>query len=624
MEKWKKKTIELVANLAFFSKPNPAVIPYAPAKTEIARYEHHYFHRTSPERHGISSSRIFNMLTALENEPRANIHNLLVIKDGDIITECSAPGYSTGIRHLAHSMTKSLVGMAIGFLFDEGNINLDSKIASFFPEYEPKDKKFKEISVRHALTMSTGVSFNEAGSITETEWTRAYFESKVSFTPGTLFAYNSMNTYILGRIVAKISGMSLTEFLTPRLFAPLGISNVFWEIGPEGIEKGGWGIYLSCESWAKIALMMLNNGRFEGERILSEEWVKESTSKKIDVPESTGGFNYGYQIWTGRDNEEFLFNGMLGQNVWISPKNNIIAVINSENNELFQKSPALEILQKHLSEIQANDELDCGARFAALKHKERSFFVERMWAKPKPALKGLSYRLGLRSRSPFDTEWSRILGKYTLAKNNHGILPFFIRAMQNNYSMGIEELVLEREGEHLVLCTVEGGATYSIKVGFYDYESSIVDFQGEKYIVRAICEHTLDDDGKPLYKINIIFPEMPNSRRIALSFGSEGQLIIKLSEIPNEKIAEPFVEGLYTTNPKLSFAIGLLERRLGDKFIARRLQSLFSPTITGARDGAKNFDSIIDEENEKNEKKINETAAATSMLLRLSDSLDDD
>ncbi len=623
MAKWKKRAIELVTGLAFTNKANPSVIPYHPSKTEISGIETKYFRRSAPERRGVSSKRIYNMLSELESNPRANIHNIMVLKDGEVVSECSRPGYDVNIRHLSHSMSKTVTGMAIGLLVSEGHLSLDSRLADLFPDFKVRDKRFLAITVRHLLTMSSGVPFSEVGSVTEDEWTNAFFESRLSFAPGTNFAYNSMNSYILARIVVRVTGMSLTDFLSDRLFRPLGIRNVFWEIGPEGIEKGGWGIHLSCESWAKLGVMMLGLGSFEGRRILPKSWVTESISTQIKAPESAGDYNYGYQIWVHRKNDAFLFNGMLGQNVWVCPRNNIVVVANCENNELFQKSAVLEIIEKYLDGNLKDDIYDHRA-LAQLREKEKDFFSCRRWTVPREPKRGITYRLGLRCKTPFVQIWKKILGTYVFPANNHGILPLFIRAMQNNYSGGIESISFERAGERLFFTSREGGTDYRLEVGLYEFKSTVLDFNGEKYIVRAMGEAEYGDGGDPVYKIELILPEMPNSRKMRFTFGEDGRIILRMTEVPNEKIAEPLVESIYMTNPKLAFAVNMLERRLGDRFINRKLESVFSPTLVGADTHSDRYYDIIADEKTRADEASRSTKAISSLILKITGDIKDD
>ena len=117
---------------------------------------------------------------------------------------------------------------------------------------------------------------------------------------------------------------------------------------------------------------------------------------------------------------------------------------------------------------------------------------------------------------------------------------------------------------------------------------------------------------------------MPNSRRMRLSFGEDGRLILRMTENPNEKIAEPLVEGIYTMNPKFAFAVKLLERRLGDRFINRKLEALFSPTLIGANTHSKKYADIIADEKARAEEANRTTAAISALILSAADVIDDE
>ncbi len=618
-DRWKLRALELIISLAFTGKENPAVIPYVPAKTEISKHERRDLERSSPERHGISSSRIYSFLSAVEAEKRVNVHNVMIVKDGVVVAECSAPGYHTNVRHLAHSMSKTLTGIAIGMLVDEGSLDINTPIADLFPEFKILDKRFLDMTVYHLLTMSSGVPFSEAGTVTEDLWTPTFFSSRLSFAPGTLFAYNSMNSYILARIVVRASGMSLTDFLTVRLFNPLGIHNVFIEKGPEGIEKGGWGVHMSAESWAKVGIMLQNGGVYKGRRIISEKWVAESTATHSKVPESVGAFNYGYQVWVSREGDDFLFSGMLGQNVWVCPKNGITVVTNSGNNELFQANPTVELIRQYFGgDLTDKTGLE-EANLAMLRDKEIGFGTAHRWAKPKMPKKGITYRLGLRCAKPFPKEWEGILGTYAFAKNNQSILPLFIRAMQNNYTGGIRYFTFSREGEHLYLCSQEGEREHKFEIGLYEFKSTTVDFGGEKYIISALGDTVEDSHHGIHYKIEIVFPEMPNSRKIRIALFGDGRMVVKMTEMPNKKLAEPLIDGIYATNPKLAFVVGLLERRLGDRFLNRKLGELFSPTLIAANTLSPHYLEIISSENAKMGAQVKASASIAMLLKKFAD-----
>ena len=597
MDSWLKRSARLLTSISFGSDGSPSVIPYYPQKLSVSGEEKKYFKRSIPEHFGISSKRIYNMLCELEGERRANIHNLLVLAGGEVICECSRDGYSTNVWHLSHSMSKTVTGMAIGFLVDEGLLDVSERLVNIFPEISYKDKRFADITVKHLLSMQSGVPFAEAGSVTEVGWTEAFFSSTLKFAPGTSFSYNSMNSYILAKIVTRITGRSLCDFLDEKLFSPLKITNYFWEIGPEGIEKGGWGLFMSAESWAKIGYMFLSDGVFEGTQILSEEWIEESSETWAVAPMIDGDFNYAYQMWVGRDSEEILFNGMLGQNVWICPRNNIVAVINCGNNELFQLSAALDIIRKYLG-CDIEDSLS-RRDIRALHERETHFFDARKWARPLEKKRGLLYFLHLRHRKTFDLRWEGILGEFAFPKNNVGILPLFITGMQNNLDTCIERFALMRAGDSLIFSFRESGADFSVEVGLYEYKTTVLDFRGEKYIVSVIGEALIAADGTEEYRIEFLFPEMPNTRMIKLVRGEGAEVKVFLSETPNNKIVDMLLERVPRTGSIIGFVLGILEHRFGKGFIEKKVAEIFAPEIVAADVSSPDCRSVIEREEKK-------------------------
>ena len=596
MEKWKKRAIDLMSSIAFGGRSDPTVVPYYPQKIMINMPEKKFFPRSVPEKQGISSKRIYNMLCELESEKHANIHTIMVLRHGQVISECSSDGYDTNTWHISHSMAKTVCGMVIGTLFDEGKLNLNDKLVDIFPEIDYRDKKFSQITIEHLLSMSSGVDFAEAGAVTDSQWTTTFFSANVRFTPGTKFAYNSMNTYILARVAERISGRSFGQLVRERVFLPLDIQNYFWEKGPEGTEKGGWGLYLSAESWAKLGALMASGGSFFGKRILSAEWVKKATTTKAIAPESSGNFNYGYQLWTARRGEDFLFNGMLGQNVWICPKNDIIVVMLAGNNELFQASPALEIVRKHLGG-RLSDRLN-RRDIGILKDKEKSFFECRRWLRPKEKGRGLLCWLGIRPGDSFDDRWNALLGRYKLCNNNIGMMPLIVRTMQNNFCSSIEEISLRREGERLYLDYFECGEAFSIRVGLYGYESNILCLRGEPYIVLALGEAKICSESEIEYRILLIPSETASVRRISIK-KKKDRITVEFGESPNNRVVEGLISHYSELNGTLAFAMDVIERRMGDGFVTEMLRKTFNPRVVGADTSVEGYEKIINEENER-------------------------
>ena len=594
MEKWKRRAINLITSIAFGGQEKNSVVPYYPQKTEINKEEAPSLPRSAPESHGISSKRLYNMLSEIEGDSRCNVHNLMVIKDVEVISECSREGYGVNHFHLSHSMTKSVIGMAIGLLYDDGLITLDTRLVDIFPEIPYKDKSFPYITVEHLLTMTSGVPFGEAGSVTESCWSEAFFGSTLKFHPGTEFFYNSMNSYILARIVVELSGMSVRELVGRRIFAPLGIENYFFEIGPENVEKGGWGLYLSTESWAKLGLMFMNGGSYGGKRILSERWVSEASETRAISPLFNGDFNYGYQLWVARESSQVLFNGMLGQNVWMCPDNNIVVVFQSGNNELFQDSPTLGIIRRHLGG-KIEDPISF-KDIPALRRKEADFLKVRRWVHPLDKHHGLFYFLGLKNRAPYDESWDGILGTYKFPENNSGILPLFVRAMQNNLDTSIDEMSITREGERLWLTVKELEEIHRLEVGLYGYKETVLDFRGERYIVKAIGEAAHEPDGSVTYRVELLYPELPNTLMMSFKKTLCDRIAVSMAEIPNEDIVDSMATRLADSNSAIALFMNALDNKFGHDVLLERLGRTFAPTFVAADKSAQGYENVVAEE----------------------------
>ena len=576
MEKWKKRTLELVAGLAFSDKKNPAVIPYYPKKTMLCPKESLYFSRVSPDREGISTTTMLCMLSELEEERKANTHSLLVLSHGGVICRCAAPGYDGAIPHLAHSMYKTVTGMAIGFLIAEGKLSLESKAHAFFPECPVTDKRLRGLTVRHLLTMQSGVKFNEGGVVTETEWTAAFFASSLSSAPGTTFNYNSMNSYILGRILYRVTGEGLVDYLMPRLFEPLHIERPLWQKGPEDVECGGWGLFLTDDSWGKLGMLLSSGGEFEGKQILDKDYTKKMTSVQAKTPPRLGDFDYGFHVWVGRESEELLFNGMLGQNVWCYPERGLVAVICSGNNEIFSQSPALSILRRRLCFPLPSEEHLFHIHRREYANRQASFLCARHWIRASAPAGGFLNFLRHKKGSGYDGRWDRLLRTFIFRQNNNGILPLFLRVMENCYTGGIDDISFRRRGERLWMTVTEGGTPLTLEIGLKDFAETVLSFREEVYLVRAMGEVTENEDGRAVYKIELCFPELPNQRRIKLIEREDGCYLLKMEETPDHNLAKAFIDTAPTKNTVIN---DILERRLGDGYIHRLLTDSFSPEL---------------------------------------------
>ena len=348
MSKEQIAVAELIFNI-ILGKTGSGRVNYFPQKQDFpfdAPYEQP-FERTTPESQGISSEYLTALIRELYHAEGTEMHHFLALRHGKVICECNFAPYPKGMWHITHSMCKSITGMAVGLLIAEGKLRLDENIYDIFPDkVNSLLKIFRPvITVENLLNMSSGITFNESGIVSGNDWVASYLNSTVNGTTGQIFQYNSLNTYMLSAIVTKRTGETLTDYLEPRLFQPLGITKYFWETCPAGITKGGWGLFLCAEDMAKLGQLYLQKGKWKGEQIIPESWVEASTQKRWETPDDTYG--YGYQLWMEQRPGSFEFNGMLGQNVVIYPDMDMVLVTNAGNNELFQDCIMLNIIRKY-------------------------------------------------------------------------------------------------------------------------------------------------------------------------------------------------------------------------------------------------------------------------------------
>ena len=290
-----------------------------------------------------------------------------------------------------------------------------------------------------------------------------------------------------------------------------------------------------------------------------------------------------------------MFNGMLGQNVWICPQNKIVAVIMGGNNELFQDSPALDIIRRHLGG-EIDDELH-RADYRVLREKQTEFFDSRRWVHPMEKKSGLFYWLGLRPRESFDASWNALLGDYRFGNNNVGILPLIVRGMQNNLDSSLESLSFYRRENELYLSFSESGVRHTLSVGLYEYKTGVLDFRGERYIVKCMGEAASLADGGVEYRIDILFPELPNTRMLRITRPAADRILLELFELPNDRIVENLLSKLSERNTVTSLSIELMEKRFGDGIVSKTIKRAFCPVLVGADIRCAEYERIIEEEN---------------------------
>lgn len=271
----------------------------------------------SPESVGVSSREIARFLQEIKDFGY-RFHSFMVIRHGKVAVECYRDPYRADIPHQMYSVSKSLTSTAIGFAVEEGLLSLEDRLVDIFPDHVPEqaDERLPKLRVKHLLNMTSGKNVSLLDDKTKNSWVASYMKAPWYADPGEEFKYVNENIYMLCAILHRVTGMTVREFLQPRLFEPLGIACPQWETDPYGIEAGGWGVFLTTEDLAKIMLMYHQGGVFNGKRILSEEWVKTATSIQSDNSANEGidsSCGYGYCFWRCHQPETYRADGMFSQ-----------------------------------------------------------------------------------------------------------------------------------------------------------------------------------------------------------------------------------------------------------------------------------------------------------------------
>lgn len=305
--------------------------------------------RSTPEAEGISSKAILNFINAVNNS-KNELHSFILLRHGKVVAETWWKPYAPELKHTLYSTSKSFTSTAIGFLVTEKKITVEDKVISFFPEFLPDSISpfLSQMKIKDLLSMSTG-QYPEPttpvlSNFSENNWVKGFLRFPVTYEPGTKFNYNSLATYMLSAIVQKVTGEKLIDYLTPRLFTPLGIHGMDWEIDPMNRNTGGWGLRLRTEDMAKFGQLLLQKGKWNEKQIIPSSWIEEATTKKIEqmpgVPatdsnkmSSDWAQGYCYQFWRCRNNA-FRADGAFGQYILVMPEQDAVVAITCETSNM--------------------------------------------------------------------------------------------------------------------------------------------------------------------------------------------------------------------------------------------------------------------------------------------------
>jgi len=301
-------------------------------KLKFTELEH-----VSPESVGIKSSAIHAFINEI-NQKKLGLQSFTVVRHNKVCAQGFWKPYAADIPHVLYSMSKSVTSTAVGFAVSEGLLGLDDKVADFFPEYASAKRPMNQkLTVRMLLTMRSDKMITVLDEKGGKDWIKQFFDAGFIAPANSKFNYISENTTMLSAIVSKVTGMSLLDYLYPRMLKPLGIEKPFWEQDGNGNNAGGWGLYMKSEDLAKFFLPYINGGKWiDGTQLVPEDWVKTATAKHTESV--SDGFidnmcGYGFQFWRNPVSNSFRADGLFGQRCFMFPEYDALVVLNSGESE---------------------------------------------------------------------------------------------------------------------------------------------------------------------------------------------------------------------------------------------------------------------------------------------------
>jgi len=283
--------------------------------------------RVEPEQADVDSQGIVDFLRLVEDK-QINMHSFMLLRRGLVAAEGYCRPFGASTMHPIFSVSKSVTSAAIGIAIGEGRLSLEDRVVDFFPDKltGPSHRYTTRMTVEHLLQMTT---VHPRSVETGADWVKSFLTAPPSHAPGTVFGYDTIGTHTLCAILQRITGLTVHQYLQPRLFEAIGMGEIEWDSCPMNINKGGSGIRCTTEALARFGQLYLQQGVWNGRSVLPEGWVERSASRLVDNTHARmlldGGQGYGYQFWRCRHNAYCAF-GMGGQFVVVIPEKEAVFV----------------------------------------------------------------------------------------------------------------------------------------------------------------------------------------------------------------------------------------------------------------------------------------------------------
>jgi CubicO group peptidase (beta-lactamase class C family) len=304
----------------------------------------------TPEDHGMDGARLDAMMTEIHVR-ELPIDSVTVVRHGHVVLDATlgpfaegglrAP-FASGSLHELQSVTKTVTSMVLGIALagqPAGGATLDTPALDLIhPRHVPpvRDERMRTMTLRDLLTMRSGLDWAESGrlylpgtgndvlAMIETDdWTRFVLDRPMSEHPGARFNYDTGAAQLVSAAISGLAGRPADELAEEALFAPLGISDVIWKRAPEGVSVGGFGLLLEPRDLAKVALLALHRGRWDGRQVVPAEWLEAATTDQVGRPPH----QYGHLWWMDRAGGYAHMAGLYGQLAAVSPARGLVVVI---------------------------------------------------------------------------------------------------------------------------------------------------------------------------------------------------------------------------------------------------------------------------------------------------------
>lgn len=402
---------------------------------------------STPESLGISSQAILDFINAAEKELPNDLHSFMILRHGREIASGWWYPYNPENPHMLYSLSKSFTSTAIGIAQEEGLLTIDDPVISFFPNETPDSisSNLKAMRIRDLLKMNSGHNLEPMAAIMQNSesWVRGFLSAEVEHKPGTHFVYNTPATFMLSAIITKVSGERLRDYLMPRLFEPLNIEKPKWNYNMNGIDYGGWGLYLRTADIAKFGQLYLQKGKWNGVQLVPEAWVEEATSYQTSNgsnPNSDWEQGYGYQFWMCRDGL-YRGDGAFGQFCIVMPEQEVILAITAGSQDM---QAIINLVRKHLLPAIMDE---------SLKPNETSY-------------QALQDKISTLKLKPAD-------GEATSSKAE--VISGVTYALEDN-DWGLQNIAFNMTGDEKSMTFSNADSTYTMPIGFGEYKEGYYKF----------------------------------------------------------------------------------------------------------------------------------------------------